>query len=279
MTRGDFRADLHCHSTCSDGSFTPIELVRHAHDIGLSALAITDHDNCTAYGEALAEAERLGVQLLTGVEFSTHCDDSSIHILGYGFPPQSIEIAGLAERHRQRRHVRNRAIFEQLARKGITFTAEEIDRCCCGMNGRPHIAQLMVAKGYVPTIVDAFKRYLADGASCFVKGDTIATEETIELIHRAKGLAVLAHPHLIKGKGLVRKLLAMSFDGIECYYAKFPMSNHKRWLDIARQKGWLITGGSDFHGDIKPMLPLGSSWVGMEHFKPLWDHFCASASH
>lgn len=269
----DFRADLHCHSTCSDGSCSPEELVRLAKQIGLSALSITDHDTIDAYSKATPLCAELGIILLPGIEFSTMLKGVSVHILAYGFDVNNEELASFCALHVNRRRTRNQAILELLTANGMPLSEEDlISTIPIGevakkrVIGRPHIAQAMINKGYVTSIQDAFRKFIAEGQPYYVQGPSFSTEETIDLIHRIKGLAVIAHPHLIRKPAIVDTLLNLKFDGIECYYGRFQPKEHQRWLKIAEKKGWLVTGGSDFHGTVKPDLPLGSSWINQEKF-------------
>lgn len=272
-----FKADLHCHSTCSDGSKTPEEIVSIAKEIGLSALAITDHDSIDSYALASKKAFDEGIELITGVEFSTVHNKASIHILGYAFSPTSEIIESFCKKHNSRRLIRNQSILENLKKNNLPITEKELlqELNTGGKTtvGRPHIAKAMIRKGYVKSIQEAFQKYLGDGKCCYAEGPSFSTEETIDLIHEAKGLAIIAHPHLVEPPGILVQLLEMDFDGIECFYARFNMDKHQRWLKIAAKKNWIITGGSDFHGDIKPNLPLGSSFVDEARFKILHDHF------
>lgn len=272
-----FKADLHCHSTCSDGSKTPEEIVLIAKEIGLSALAITDHDSIDSYALAKKTAVDEGIELITGVEFSTVHNKASIHILAYAFSPTSEIIESFCKMHHLRRSIRNQAILENLKKHNLPISEEDLlqELTTGGKTtvGRPHIAKAMIRKGYVKSIQEAFQKYLGDGKCCYAEGPYFSTEETIDLIHEAKGLAIIAHPHLVEPSGVLLQLLEMDFDGIECYYARFNMDKHKRWLKIAEKKNWMITGGSDFHGDIKPNLPLGCSFVDEALFKTLHDHF------
>ncbi len=276
-----FRADLHCHSTCSDGSMNPIELLNLAIQVGLNALSITDHDSIDAYTpETLAKANELELELVSGVEFSTTLDLQSIHILGYDFSLENHEIATFCEKHKIRRQKRLREILKLLTHLGMPIDEENLLQAVAESApfrqsltiGRPHIAQMMVNLGYVHSIQEAFKKYLGDGCSCYVQGEHITPEETIEVIHQAGGAAIIAHPHLIKEPSILKKLMKMNFDGIECYYSKFLPHDHARWLKIANQRSWLITGGSDFHGDIKPLITLGCSWIDDQHLRRLLNH-------
>ncbi|MBI3236223.1 MAG: PHP domain-containing protein [Chlamydiales bacterium] len=264
-----FRADLHAHTTCSDGTFTPEELVSHAKEIGLSALCITDHDSIDAYPTAIPQARKEGLILVAGVEFSSVFQEMSVHILGYDILLDHPSILSLCKRHKLRRENRNRMILKKLASCGFSISEEELS--ACGSNlGRPHIAQLMVQKGYVPTFKHAFQNYLAEGKRCYASGEMIPAEETIETIHQAQGKAFLAHPHLMIHRRKIRSLLNLPFDGIECYYAKFPADKEKKWLRIAQERSLLASGGSDFHGACKEHIPLGCSWVEKEVFDQIF---------
>lgn len=271
-----FRADLHCHSTCSDGSLAPKELLALAKQIGLSALSITDHDTIEAYETAIPLSAEIGVQLLPGVEFSTVFNGTSIHILGYNYDPKNPDISAFCNRHLERRRHRNSDILDLLNKHGMPVSEEELQAAApltfkAGQRviGRPHIAMAMMQKGYVTSVQEAFRKYIGDGRPCFSQGASFTVEETLEVIHRANGIAIIAHPHLINQAAIVNALIEMDFDGIECYYGNFSQSDHKQWLKIAQRKEWLITGGSDFHGDIKPAINLGCSWIGSNEFETL----------
>lgn len=264
-----FRADLHCHTTCSDGTLPPEALVAYAVERGLQGLAITDHDTVEAFGRALPEAKRLGLQLMSGVEFSTVFEETVVHVLGYAFDLKSPLILDLCDRHRQRRQDRMDQMVKKLRRLGFEVPLMKDE----GVLGRPHLAQALVDAGHVASIDEAFKKYLGDGRSCFVPGAAFSVEETLEVIHGAGGLAVIAHPMLVKKTSCLKRLYRLPFDGIEAFYARWPRHQEQRWIDVAKSRDWLITGGSDFHGSIKPRIDLGCSWVQEEVFTPLYERF------
>jgi predicted metal-dependent phosphoesterase TrpH len=261
---------------------TPEELVHHAIDCGLQGLSITDHDTLDAQAIAYKKATALGLQLLPGVEFSSHYKKTSIHVLAYAFPWNSPLIEEHCQKHTLRRQERNQEMLERLAKHGMPITERNLAAGGLssallkkGSYGRPHIAQAMVFKGYVTTLQEAFKKYLCEGCTCYVPGKQFPLEEALEVIHAAKGLAVLAHPHLIARNSIIENLLLLPFDGIEAYYAKFPLNLEKKWIAIAEEKKWIVTGGSDFHGLMKPHIPLGCSWVGEATFEKLHAHLDA----
>ena len=223
----NFRADLHCHSTYSDGTATPSELIQLACSIGLKGLSITDHDTIEAYPEAIAEAKHNNIPLLPGLELSAVHQGTSVHVLAYSFALDSAPIHDFCRQQRERRNLRNQAILDRLAAHGMPLTTDdfpngmisgEMDRSF----GRPHIAQAMLKKGYVHSLQQAFHEYIGEGRPCYSPGNRCSVEETLEIIHRTQGLAIIAHPHLIESCATLRDLLHMPFDGIEVYYARFP---------------------------------------------------------
>lgn len=270
-----FRADLHCHTTCSDGTLSPVEVVKLAAEIGLKGLSITDHDTIDAYETALPAAKDAGIELISGIEFSAAYRRTSVHILGYAFSLSDEHILAFCRRHQERREKRNQTILQLLAKNKMPITHEEL---LAGFDpstaprktiGRPHIAQAMIRHGYVQSVQEAFSKYLKEGKPCYAAGEPFSVEETIDVIHRAKGIAVIAHPHLIEKGSTIRYLLQMNFDGLEAYYARLPAEQEEKWIKIGQEKGWLITGGSDFHGSVKPNIPLGCSWVNEQTFRLL----------
>lgn len=274
----EFRADLHCHTTCSDGTFSPAEIIALAKQKGLQGLSITDHDTINAYTEAVPLAQAEDILLLSGVEFSAMHQDISVHILGYSFRLDSSIIRDFCQKHNERRIDRNRVILKLLAAQNIDISEADLHEHpeIKQSIGRPHIALAMVRKGYVVSIQDAFNRYLGDKKACYYPGESFSIEETLDTIHQANGLAMIAHPHLLDNPKILRDLLEMPFDGLEGYYARFNMDQQKRWLKIADHRGWMVTGGSDFHGAIKPSSSLGSSWVDLSLFTPLYERFKAN---
>jgi predicted metal-dependent phosphoesterase TrpH len=267
----EFRADIHCHTNCSDGSEAPLELLRLAKEANLQGLSVTDHDTMDAYTPAFfKEAELLSLEILPGIEISSELDGSSVHILGYGYDLEDQGLKQFLISMQERRGERNRAILNKLSARGLQVTEEELRAHATERTiGRPHIAELMVKKGYVQTTRDAFEYYLKEGATCYATGIKYHPKEVIEEIHKAGGKAVLAHPHFIKKGSFLRKLLHLPFDGLECYYGKLAKALELPWLKMAQERGLIPTGGSDFHGKGRPYIPLGCSWVGEAIFKSL----------
>lgn len=266
-----FRADLHCHSTCSDGMLTPEELVLLAKERGLQGLSITDHDTFIAYERAYPVAKKEGLLLGIGVEFSSLFLSMSVHILGYDFDPTSVVLLSLCSRHKKRRQERNMRILKKLQGRNMPLSEEELLIPSGGTSGRLHIARLMVKRGYVQSVKEAFDLYLGDGKCCFDPGEGISSEETIETIHQGGGKAFLAHPHLIKNRGKLNALLKLPFDGIECYYMLSQPKAEAPLLRLAKERRLLISGGSDFHAVNKDFISLGGAWVDEPTFHAIFS--------
>ena len=272
MTKSQFRADMHMHSTCSDGSLTPIELLHLAKQKGLSGLSITDHDTVQAYSEeTLQEANNLNLLLCKGVEFSCRHRDTNVHVLGYHFKK---DLSNFCYEHQVRRRDRNLTILGKLKKQKIDIHESELYgemAMPSKVIGRPHIAALLIKKGIVKDIQEAFRCYLGDNASCYDPGKPFTVEETIATIHAGEGKAFIAHPHLLKKGRVVKELLKMPFDGIECYYSMIPRDQEQKWVDVAKKHHLFMSGGSDFHGAIKPHVSMGCSWVDEETFRKIMD--------
>ncbi len=267
-----YRADLHCHTVKSDGTYTPIELLKLAKKKHFSGISMTDHDTLDAYTlETIIFAKKIGMDLFTGVEFSTTYFGISVHVLGYGVK-KTAKILSFCKALQERRKKRNQVILEKLAQHQMPILEKDLKEIQKEkMIGRPHIALAMVKKRYVKTIQEAFERFIGDQKSCFAQEYGFTSEETIDVIHASEGKAFIAHPYLIEKKGILKAILKLPFDGIECYYSRLPYEIEKKWLILAQEKGLLISGGSDFHGSIKPHVPLGCSWVDKEKVDAIFN--------
>ncbi len=248
-----------------------MEVLEKAKEAGLAGLSITDHDTVGAYNDALfVHAEKLGLQLGPGVEFSTKHDGHSVHLLGYAVDVKNAELLAFCKSHQDRRYKRNLAMCHKLEKMGMSVgEGWLVDNSGVPIQGigRPHIARKMVIRGFVKDIKTAFTKYLGEGKCAYVESPIFSAEETIELIHAVSGKAFIAHPQLIRRNRLLKSLLALPFDGIECYYGNFTATS---WLEIAKEKNWMISGGSDYHGDIKPETRIGSSYVTREPFENIF---------
>jgi 3',5'-nucleoside bisphosphate phosphatase len=261
--------DLHIHSTASDGTLSPAEILAQSVRLGLGAISITDHDSIAGSREALIHGipDRLG--FLTGVEISAEPPPSypgsgSIHILGYSLRMDDPELNRTLEKLQDSRRQRNPEIIARLNRLGISIRIEELEReAADGQPGRPHIAKLLVKKGIVKTMDDAFDRYLGNGKPAYVDKFRIESSQAIELINASGGIPVLAHPGLLGLDSaepldeLLREMTSMGLKGLEVYYPLHSPEQTRQYAECARCHNLLITGGTDFHGDIQPEIQLG----------------------
>jgi predicted metal-dependent phosphoesterase TrpH len=254
--------DLHTHSTASDGSMSPRELVRHAKEKGLLAVALTDHDTVDGVEEALDEGTKVGIEVIAGVETSVDFSPE-MHILGYFFGDTYKNMEPTLEKLRINRTERNPKMVEKLKSLGFDITMEEVRAEAKGnIVARPHMASVLMKKGYVKSIREAFEKYIADGKPAFVKKDKLTPEECIEAITKAGGIPVLAHPIFLdlswaKLDELVARLVKAGLKGIEAYYVENKGKDTGNLLRLAIKYGIIATGGSDFHGSFKPDIEIG----------------------
>lgn len=263
--RGKF--DLHVHTTASDGVYEPEQIVRKAKSIGLSTIAITDHDTLDGLDRALQEAIYYGVQIIPGVELSTKYKGISIDILGYNIE-QNDELNDVLNKLREGREERASRIIERFCQFGMQITIEEVKEFSKGsVIARPHIAAAIVQRGYVDTIQDVFDNYLADGKPCSVTKMILTPDQGIELIQRSGGIAVLAHPVLIDDNQLVVELLEkFTFDGIEVWHRKHSSKDNEFYSSLSERFGLFKTGGSDFHHDEHELGSFGFKWEGVSNY-------------
>lgn len=255
--------DLHTHSTCSDGTLTPSEVVKLAKEKGLSAIALTDHDTIDGLNEAIETGREIGIEVITGIEFSV-AGDTEKHLLGLDFDLDCPAIKGILDEMLIQREKRNYIVIELLENLGIHITFDEIHaQSTSPVTGRSQIAKVMLKKGYVSSIKEAFDKYLAFGRPAFVERSTLTPEEAIEIIHKSGGKAFLAHLNQT-GKSdeelykLLRHLKECGLDGIEGYYTEYTDEMNINYRKMAEDIGLLLSGGSDFHGTNKDCYEIGT---------------------
>lgn len=265
-------ADLHTHSTASDGQYTPLELVRLAEVRGLEALALTDHDTVDGLDEAARAGNELGLRILRGVELSAR-EYRSLHILGYDFSTERSALTRLCEEMKTGRDERKYRIIDFLHEKGVDISLAEVEELAGGdIIGRPHFAQIMVRRGYVQSTREAFDRYLDTDEYQRIERQKPDARTCIETIRSAGGKVSFAHPYQVKLEddaleALVRELVGYGLDAIECYYPLHTAREQAFYLHLAKKYHLHITGGSDFHGErIKPNIALAAldldvSWL------------------
>lgn len=263
----DSYCDLHLHSNVSDGSFAPAQVVRFAHENGVAAIALTDHDSVAGLEEARAEAQKLGIKFLNGVEISTACEGREIHLLGYGFNPQNAALRELLQRLSDERRTRIPKIVARLNELGIALESERVFEIAKSSSpGRPHVAQALVALGVCKSTQEAFERYLFTRGPAYVPRAAVSAQEGIRILHDAGAVVAFAHPGLTKnsslsGAGDFRKILKALCDaGLDAFEVDHPShlpSTRRKLRKLAREFALLETGGSDFHGAASPGV-----WVG-----------------
>lgn len=255
------RIDLHSHTTASDGALSPTHLVKKAHSVGLTALAITDHDTVEGLEEARAEAVRVGMRIVSGVEFGIEVGGTEVHMLGYLFDDKDPVLLEKLSVLQDGRRNRGKKMVGKLRDLGINITwAQVAEIAGDGSIGRPHVAQALIERGYATTIDEAFKKYISRGRPAFVERAQLALEECIDLVHQAGGVAVLAHPTFVKDvEHVLPRLVSAGLDGIETYYGRYTDETIAAIEKLARKHNLITTGGSDFHGlDALSHAELGS---------------------
>lgn len=262
--------DLHIHSTASDGSLTPAEIIEHAQRLNLAAIAITDHDSIYGSKEALRSGIPPSLDFLTGVEISAahppfFPGSGSFHILGYCIRLDNHALNQSLNRLRQARKNRNPKIIKRLNELGFKISLEDVNQTVAdGQLGRPHIAHAMIKKGLVESMDEAFDKFLGAGRPAYVDKERIGCEEAVKMIRNAGGVAVLAHPSLLKIDDdcqldeLLQNLIKIGMRGIEVYYPEHTAEQIQHYTELANKYNLLMTGGTDFHGSITPEIKMGT---------------------
>ena len=280
--------DLHIHTTASDGSLTPAEVISHADRLKLKAIAITDHDTVAGSKEALRCGIPHSLGFLTGVEISAapppfYPGSGSFHLLGYSIRLDDRQLNQSLSELRQARKKRNPAIISRLNDLGIPLTLDEVRKeAGAGQLGRPHIAQAMVKKGVVAAIDEAFDKFLGTGRPAYVNKYRLECRQAIENILGAGGIPVLAHPGLLDCRNqdqfdpLIAGLKEMGIQGVEVYYSEHTAEQTRFFAELAKRHELLMTGGTDFHGAIQPEIEMGSGsgnlFVPYELYEKLIQH-------
>lgn len=256
------RIDLHIHTTASDGTFTPEEVVREASRLGLAAVAITDHDSAAGYPAAAAEGEKCGLEVVPGIEISTKFR-SAVHILGYYIDVDSPALEEVLEWMHRDREERNVKLCAMLRASGVDIDIERMHARFGDLVGRPHFAEIMIENGMARDMNDAFERLLNKNRPYFIPRQFLPIERSIEIIREAGGTAVLAHPFQYRLdeealRELIEHCMASGLEGIECRYSGYDARMCAYLESLAAEYGLVRTGGSDFHGTIKSDILLGT---------------------
>lgn len=269
------QVDLHVHTTASDGVHAPREVIRLAKEAGLAGIAVTDHDTVAGVAEAMAAGEEAGLLVVPGVEISTSLAGKDIHVLGYFVDMHDPAFLARLERQRDTRGRRNAMILAKLAALGIPVMHAEVEAAADRLDGsggarqgdrtasarsigRPHIAQVLIDRGIVSSVQEAFDKYLGEGGAAHVVPPRIAPAEAVRWIREAGGKAVLAHPGLYGDDELVLRIVEDGVDGIEAFHHDHGPDEARRYAAMAERFGLPITAGSDFHGSREGVLLHGT---------------------
>lgn len=259
--------DLHVHTNHSDGLFSPEKVVKLAIKQNLNGIAITDHDTITGIAPALAYANNLNnFRVIPGIEFSCVFNDEEVHILGYFINYKDPTLINITNELKKSRLTRGSKIVSKINELGFRLSIEEVKEFSGEKYiGRPHIARALIKKGYVADISEAFNKYLDRGKPAYVERYKITIDETISLIKNIGGIPILAHPGILKDKSIIDYCISLGIDGLECIHSKHNIDDTNFLINISKSNNLLITGGSDFHGDlIKGELVLGKYFIDID---------------
>jgi predicted metal-dependent phosphoesterase TrpH len=259
--------DLHLHSTASDGKYQPVELIAKAAGLGLKVISLTDHDSVEGIPPAIMAAKAFpDLTFIPGVEISTDLPDGEAHILGYFIDYNNPEFQKELERFRDSRTGRGRRMVEKLNGLGINIDWARVRAIAGdGAIGRPHVAQAMLEKGYIKTFEEAFDKYIGHGGPAYVEREKMTPEEAVQLILRAKGIPVLAHPFTTKDpEAMARSLKKVGLMGIEAYYKDNTAETTQATLKLAGKYGLIASGGTDYHGISENEVMMGGTEVPLE---------------
>ncbi|GAB6100766.1 PHP domain-containing protein [Halanaerocella petrolearia] len=241
--------DLHLHTTASDGSFTPTELVNKAKEHSLSAIAITDHDTVDGLEEGKKAAQEVGIEFVPGIELNTDYKDAEIHILGYYIDLKRQKLRDKLTSLKQARFNRIRKMVSKLNELGIEIEFTEVQELAEGAAlGRVHLAKIMLNKGYVDEWEEAFDQYIGRSGPAYVKREKLTPFEAIELVKAAGGVPIIAHPGLVSDQGLLPELIDAGAQGLEAYHTDHNQEETEHYIELAQEHDLLVTGGSDCHG-------------------------------
>ncbi|MGA2279374.1 MAG: PHP domain-containing protein [Verrucomicrobiota bacterium] len=263
-------ADLHLHTHFSDGTFSPEELTGHGQRLGFAALALTDHDSVEGCARMAAACGAAGIEFITGTELTAERNDTEVHLLGYFLDTQNERLLAELARFQAVRQDRIREMVARLNGLNLPLEAETVFALAnCKSPGRPHVARAMVQAGLVKNLDEAFARFLKKNRPAWVPKAKMSALEGVELIHRAGGLAVMAHPGLNRTDEIIPALVEAGLDGIECFHTKHSTAMAERYLQIADKFHLLVTGGSDCHGFSKNKPLIGTVKLPYEHVEKL----------
>jgi len=258
--------DLHTHTTFSDGLYTPEELMEYASRKGLKAISVTDHDTIDSHDESAYWAKHYNIEFVPGVEIEAAYENIELHILGYYIDPANKELLKTLESLRNMRDARNNKIIDIFKNDGINVTVEDIQTLTGDkIISRPHFAKFLVDNGYYDSVSSAMRNYLGRGQRAYVERPLPTPAEAFDIIKKASGIPILAHPvqyrlDYTREEKMLKELKFCGLAGIEAIYSVNSLEDTRRYINLAKKYALLITGGSDFHGEIKPGLDLGTGY-------------------
>lgn len=264
------KADLHTHTTASDGTLSSVDLLTLAKSKGLKTLSITDHDTIKGYLGGKEKAAELGIDLIPGVEITALWNQKEVHLLAYDFEEDNEAFVRMLSRQKKARILRMESIVKELQKQGLDIDIDEV-RAESGRGniGRPHAATVLIQKGYVASVAEAFIRYLSTEKLTSVQTEYTTIEEVVKLTHQAGGVLSLAHPGPLYSQKEIDELLSLGLDGIECIHPGHNFNVQRTFTEMAKSRNLLITGGSDFHGSRKSdydpyfgIVTIGDQFVG-----------------
>ena len=275
----DAWVDLHLHTNFSDGLLTPTQVVMKAKEAGLKAVGIVDHDTIDGIAEATEAGSHQDIEVVPGVELSSQYEGRDIHILGYYFDPEHPRLQEYLRRFQQERYRRAAKMIQNLNNLGVRLTMAEVkERAKGGSIGRPHLAEVLMEKGYVETFQEAFHRYIGYGSKAYEEKYKIRPEEAIRLLSEAKGLSFLAHPGYSISDSIILHFIKAGLDGIEVVHPKLNEKRTQHLQQFARNNGLLLCGGSDCHGGRDGRFYIGNftvPYIILEEMKTVlrlrWD--------
>lgn len=261
--------DLHTHSLKSDGSMTPAEVVSEAKKAGLCAIALSDHDTVDGIEEAVAQGEKIGVEVIPAIEFSVQ-SKTETHILGYFIDFKNPELLKILEQVVDLRIERNHVTVKRLNELGFDITLEEV-RALAPNNfvGRAHFARVLMDKGYTESVKEGFDKYMSAGKYAYCEKQRLTAKEAVELISKCGGISFLAHPHLTKLpdeelREFLKELKGYGLKGLEGYYTDYTPEMQAKYQNMAKELGLIISGGTDFHAAMKPHISIGTGLGNMK---------------
>ncbi len=261
--------DLHTHSLMSDGSMTPEEVVREAKKAGLAAIALSDHDTVDGIARAVAEGERIGIEVIPAIEFSVQ-SKTETHILGYFIDINNSELQQTLKDVIDLRVERNNVTCRKLQELGFDITLDEVKAIAPnGFIGRAHFARVLMDKGYTKSVKEGFELYFENGKPAYCEKQSLTAERAVEVIKKSGGLSFVAHLHLNKLpddelREFLIRLKKAGLDGVEGYYTEYTPEMQKKYQDLADELGLMISGGTDFHAQMKPHISIGTGLGNMK---------------